>query len=52
MIKTSDNKYSKEDLEVVIARLEKTLEIIGNSNILGLDIDRYKLAICALESSG
>lgn len=48
--KNSDSKYSSEDLELVIARLNKTLEIIWDKDYW-FDWDKYKESIAELESS-
>ncbi|EKE27798.1 MAG: hypothetical protein ACD_3C00149G0009 [uncultured bacterium (gcode 4)] len=50
MMESWDSKYSKEDLMTVVSRLEKTLEVVGDKNLLWLDIDKYKAAICSHES--
>ncbi|MDD2565812.1 MAG: hypothetical protein PHZ26_01805 [Candidatus Gracilibacteria bacterium] len=44
-------KYSEDELNLVIKRLSKTLEIIGNKEF-NFDWDSYKLSISKVESCG
>ncbi|MDQ1344360.1 MAG: hypothetical protein QG650_1081 [Patescibacteria group bacterium] len=44
-------EYDEESLKSAIARLSKTVEILGNKDY-GLDLDRYKAAIAKHESGG
>lgn len=48
-INSEDTKYKKEDLELIISRLSKTVEILWD-NDFGFDWDKYKESIANIES--
>lgn len=50
-LENKNPEYDQEALKSAIARLSKTLEIIGGKDF-GIDLDRYKAAIAKHESGG